>query len=244
MAMLHLQKHNYSTATTRRGRVLLHVPTTSVFELDSVADTLLGLFERQAGVSADDIRQHLDGRFSPGEVCDSLSDLISLGVVAEGAKDYDIVPREVEGSALSTLVLTLTTGCNLGCSYCYREDLTTPRKASVMDAETGRKAIDLLFREAGEREQVNVVFFGGEPLTRFPLIKELVEYAEGCAATRGKKVDFSLTTNATLLTDEALMKLFYLALKNISQKWTLPIRDWRAALTRFTIQFGERVSLN
>ena len=44
--------------------------------------------------------------------------------------------------------------------------------------------------------------------------------------------------------DEALMKLFYLALKNISQKWTLPIRDWRAALTRFTIQFGERVSLN
>ncbi|HEP9512271.1 TPA: IS256 family transposase [Pseudomonas aeruginosa] len=44
--------------------------------------------------------------------------------------------------------------------------------------------------------------------------------------------------------DDALMKLFYLALKNISQKWTLPIRDWRAALTRFTIQFGERVSLN
>lgn len=44
--------------------------------------------------------------------------------------------------------------------------------------------------------------------------------------------------------DEALMKLFYLALKNISQKWTLPIRDWRAALNRFTIQFGERVSLN
>lgn len=43
---------------------------------------------------------------------------------------------------------------------------------------------------------------------------------------------------------EALMKLFYLALKNISQKWTLPIRDWCAALTRFTIQFGERVSLN
>ena len=44
--------------------------------------------------------------------------------------------------------------------------------------------------------------------------------------------------------DEALMKFLYLALKNISQKWTLPIRDWRAALTRFTIQFRDRVSLN
>ncbi len=44
--------------------------------------------------------------------------------------------------------------------------------------------------------------------------------------------------------DEALLKLFYLALRNISKKWTMPIRDWKAALTRFTIQFGERLSQN
>ncbi|MDT0138253.1 transposase [Acidovorax sp. PRC11] len=44
--------------------------------------------------------------------------------------------------------------------------------------------------------------------------------------------------------DEALTKLFYLALRNISQKWTMPIRDWKAALTRFTIQFGDRISVN
>ncbi len=44
--------------------------------------------------------------------------------------------------------------------------------------------------------------------------------------------------------DEALTKLFYLALRNISQKWTMPIRDWKAALTRFTIQFGDRISIN
>lgn len=44
--------------------------------------------------------------------------------------------------------------------------------------------------------------------------------------------------------DEALLKLFYLALRNISKKWTMPIRDWKAALTRFTFQFGERIALN
>ena len=44
--------------------------------------------------------------------------------------------------------------------------------------------------------------------------------------------------------DEALLKLFFLALRNVSKKWTLPIRDWKAALTRFTIQFGERISMN
>jgi len=43
--------------------------------------------------------------------------------------------------------------------------------------------------------------------------------------------------------DEVLLKLFYLALKNISQKWTMPIRDWKAALNRFTIEFGERIAL-
>ena len=44
--------------------------------------------------------------------------------------------------------------------------------------------------------------------------------------------------------DEALLKLFYLALRNISKKWTMPFRDWKAALTRFTIRFGERISQN
>jgi putative transposase len=44
--------------------------------------------------------------------------------------------------------------------------------------------------------------------------------------------------------DDALLKLFYLALRNISKKWVMPIRDWKASLTRFTIQFGERISLN
>ena len=44
--------------------------------------------------------------------------------------------------------------------------------------------------------------------------------------------------------DEALIKLFYLALRNISQKWSMPIRDWKAALTRFTIEFGDRISIH
>ena len=50
------------------------------------------------------------------------------------------------------------------------------------------------------------------------------------------------TTQA--LVENAVTKLFYLALRNISQKWTMPIRDWKAALTRFTIQFGDRISVN
>lgn len=52
---------------------------------------------------------------------------------------------------------------------------------------------------------------------------------------------YGLARRIPFPSDEALTKLFYLALRNISQKWTMPIRDWKAALTRFTIQFGDRI---
>ena len=70
------------------------------------------------------------------------------------------------------------------------------------------------------------------------------------ATTRRSRKDgaertITLSKNrGSFLSDEALTKLFYLALRNISQKWTMPIRDWKAALTRFTIQFGDRISVN
>ena len=202
MASLHIQPHNYRTAGTPRGRVLLHVPTTSVFELDAVSGALLDLFEAGQAIREADIRQRFDGVFSPGEVCDSLSDLLALGVVADRYKYYEIAPRAVESGALNTLVVTLTTGCNLACTYCYREDLSTPRRAEAMDAATGRRAIDLLFAEAGAAPQVGVTFFGGEPLTCFSLLRELTAYARQEGERVGKLVRFSVTTNATLLTDE------------------------------------------
>lgn len=201
MASLHIQPHNYQTAGTARGRVLLHVPTTSVFELDAVSGALLDLFESGRPIGEGDIRQRFDGVFSPGEVCDSLSDLLALGVVADRHKHYEIAPRAVDNGALNTLIITLTTGCNLACGYCYREDLSTPRRAETMDAATGRRAIDLLFAEAGTAPQVGVTFFGGEPLTCFPLLRELTDYARQEGERTGKIVRFSVTTNATLLTD-------------------------------------------
>ncbi|MBI2309076.1 MAG: quinohemoprotein amine dehydrogenase maturation protein [Rhodocyclales bacterium] len=202
MSTLQLQRHNYRAVHAGGQRILLHVPTTSLFELDRAADAVLGLLEEKGEVRREDVQARFDGAYSPGEVCDSLTDLLSLGVLADGRKDYAIAARPIERTPLNTLVLTLTTGCNLGCSYCYREDLTTPRAAALLEREVAMRGIDLLLREAVDHPRVNVVFFGGEPLTRFALLRELVAYAEEQAALAGKGVDFSLTTNATLLNDE------------------------------------------
>lgn len=201
---LQVQPHNYRSIRSGGRHVLLHVPTTSIFELDPAATDLLGLFESAVAVGSEDIQSRFDGRYSPGELCDSLSDFIDLGIVAPKVKHYEIPPRLVERTPLKTLVLTLTTGCNLGCSYCYREDLSAPKNALLMDYQTGTRSIDLLFEEASENDRVAVVFFGGEPLTRIAVIRDLVEYAEEKAAAAGKQVDFTLTTNATLLTDEII----------------------------------------
>lgn len=203
-ASLQLQQQNYRAAGAPGRRVLLHVPTTSVFELDRVCDDLLSFIEHHGPITADALEARFDGTHAPGDLCDALSDFIALGVVAPGVKTYDIAPRPVTHAPIGTLVLTLTTGCNLGCAYCYREDLETPKAAQVMEHETALQAIDLLLRQAGDRERVGIVFFGGEPLTRFAAIRALTAEALARAQSAGKQVDFSLTTNATLLNDEII----------------------------------------
>lgn len=71
--------------------------------------------------------------------------------------------QKVEDIPLSTIILNVNTGCNLACTYCYKEDLTTPAGSEKMDFATARAAIDLLIAQAASRDRVNVVFFGGEP---------------------------------------------------------------------------------
>jgi uncharacterized protein len=110
----------------------------------------------------------------------------------------------VSGGALTTVVLNVNTGCNLSCAYCYKEDLTTPDGGRRMDLGTATRAVDLLFRGAAAQQRLNVVFFGGEPLTNFPLIRDVVTYAERNAREHGVVVGFSVTTNGTLLTDEII----------------------------------------
>jgi uncharacterized protein len=108
---------------------------------------------------------------------------------------------------LSTLVLNVNTGCNLSCTYCYKEDLAKPAAGRKMDFATAARSVDLLLEAGAARDRLNIVFFGGEPLTNVPLIREVTAYAEAQAERLGKVMDFSLTTNATLLTP-ALIEYF------------------------------------
>ena len=106
---------------------------------------------------------------------------------------------------LKTLVLHLTDACNLGCHYCYyRQDGQASKKSRPMTPAVARKAVDFLLAHSGGLEEVVIVFFGGEPLLNFDLISFAVGYAREKALEKGKKIEFAITTNGTLLTDRII----------------------------------------
>jgi uncharacterized protein len=107
---------------------------------------------------------------------------------------------------LQRIVLNVTNQCNLACTYCYEYSpdriAQQEGKPKYMTADVAESAVDMLFKEAGERPKLHVTFFGGETLLNFPVMRSTVEYAERRTAEMGKQIDFSLTTNATLLNEE------------------------------------------
>ena len=105
--------------------------------------------------------------------------------------------------AVKALCLHICHDCNLRCEYCFASggSYNTPR--DYMSFEVGKKAIDFLIANSGEIKNLEVDFFGGEPLMNFDVVKQITEYAEKEAAAHGKRFSFTMTTNCLLLNEEA-----------------------------------------
>ncbi len=111
----------------------------------------------------------------------------------------DILSRRVEN-----ITLQVTQQCNLRCKYCVYSGsyITRIHSSRTMSLETAKKGVDFIVSNSLDLDQINIAFYGGEPLLQFNLIKKVVEYAE--VETEGKKVSFGMTTNGTLFNDEIL----------------------------------------
>lgn len=186
--------------------MLLHVPTTALFELDDLGQTVISRAAAEPEFDAEYLHAGTAARFARQDVSDFVSQLTNMEVLQVCGQERPINPArvQVESYPLSTLVLNVNTGCNLSCTYCYKEDLETPARGQRMDFSVASRSVELLLEQAKDRDTVSIVFFGGEPLTNTPLIRQVVEYAERRADESCKHVEFSLTTNATLLTPELI----------------------------------------
>jgi len=208
MGMLQTIPQNLHRVRVEGEPLWFHIPTTSLFAPDLVSEAILKALDDHQGLSLDALRAELSHQRCAtdigAELDERVAQLKALKLVTEGAVVAYNPSVEVEQIPLSTVVLNVNTGCNLSCSYCYKEDLDNPRDGKKMDLATARSSIELMLREAPWRDRYNVVFFGGEPLSNMPLIRDVVAWAEARIHGLGKAVDFTLTTNATLLNEERI----------------------------------------
>lgn len=185
------------------SRFLYLVPSGGIFQLDDLSGAILDRFRSGAASSEQVVSDLLPRGFAADDIADTVQGLFELRALRDSQGFPNIVQEPPADFPLQTLVMNVTNQCNLSCQYCYEfgeDKVATPEgKAKFMDWETAQQTVDFLIRESGERRSIHITFFGGETLMNFPLLKRVVVYAREEAAKRGKTIDFSLTTNATLL---------------------------------------------
>ena len=116
-------------------------------------------------------------------------------------KAFDFKNRN---TVVKALCLHVAHTCNLNCEYCFAAQGKYHGERAVMSLEVGKAAIDFLIKHSGTRRNLEVDFFGGEPLMNFDVVKEIVAYARSIEKEHGKNFRFTLTTNGVLVDDEVI----------------------------------------
>lgn len=118
-------------------------------------------------------------------------------------EDY-VIDFKKRQTVVKALCLHIAHDCNLACKYCFAEEGEYHGRRALMSFEVGKAALDFLVANSGNRVNLEVDFFGGEPLMNWQVVKDLVEYGRSLEEPNNKKFRFTLTTNGVLLNDDIL----------------------------------------
>lgn len=145
-------------------------------------------------------------RYSETEIREALLEVIGLTEAGQLFVEdtYECMIEEVKKrkTVVKALCLHIAHDCNLACRYCFAEEGEYHGRRALMSLETGKKALDFLIACSGGRHNLEVDFFGGEPLMNWQVVKELVAYGREQEKIHDKHFRFTLTTNGVLLNDE------------------------------------------
>lgn len=195
----------------RGARFLYMVPSAGIFRMDEAACAVLDLLE-EGPRELDDVVEALSDDFDVDRILGTIDELTGIRAVGDPAAPKEEVANDLPPAdfPLNTMVLNVTNKCNLACTYCYEYgedkivDTTYGKQPKFMSDETAEESIEFLLAESKGLPVAHVTFFGGETLLNFPVLKKAVAYARRRAAEEGKRIEFSLTTNATLLKPEII----------------------------------------
>ena len=192
--------------------IVLDVCSGSVHAVDEVAYDIIGRFEKQ---SREEILAELAEKYAGREditkedLAECYEQVLALKKAGKLFAPDTFAPiagelKERTAGVVKALCLHVAHTCNLNCAYCFASQGKYHGDRAVMSFETGRRALDFLVENSGSRRNLEVDFFGGEPLMNFDVVKQLVAYARSIEKEKNKNFRFTLTTNGMLIDDDVI----------------------------------------
>ncbi len=209
--MIHQYKNN-------GYNIVLDVNSGSVHVVDDVAYDVLALLreddaqkyseENLQKISAQVIPEYPGEHLTEQDIRDIFADLRELEengtLFTEDDYKDGVIDFKQRQTVVKALCLHIAHDCNLACRYCFAGEGEYRGDRSLMSYEVGKKALDFLVENSGGRHNLEVDFFGGEPLMNFDVVKKLVAYGREIEKVKDKHFRFTLTTNGVLLNDDII----------------------------------------
>lgn len=199
MSLIHQYKNN-------GYNILLDIHSGCVHVVDDVVYEVVALMDQ--GYGGPKIVDRLEDRYPAEDVRTAIEECLALKkeqmLFTEDIYQEAIQDFKDHQTVVKALCLHIAHDCNLACQYCFAEEGEYKGSRELMSLSVGKKALDFLIAHSGERRNLEVDFFGGEPLLNWEVIKELVRYGREQEALYHKRFRFTLTTNGVLLNDEIM----------------------------------------
>ncbi len=189
--------------------IVLDVCSGAVHAVDELAYDMIGLFESlpREELLAAAAQRHPEAPAE--EIADCYTQIEELKNAGQLFTPDAFEPlagqfKEKSGGVIKALCLHVAHTCNLNCSYCFASQGKYNGERAVMSFEVGKQALDFLVAHSGTRRNLEVDFFGGEPLMNFEVVKQLTAYARSIEKDAHKNFRFTLTTNGMLIDDDVI----------------------------------------
>ena len=192
--------------------IVLDTCSGGIHVVDEVAYDIIAMFQDHSpyeivaamlekyGARPDVTEQELRDCIADVEALKNAGKLFTPDTFADMAGTF----KERSGDVVKALCLHVAHTCNLNCAYCFASQGKYHGDRALMSFEVGKQALDFLVAHSGHRRNLEVDFFGGEPLMNWDVVKRLVEYARSIEQEKGKRFRFTLTTNGMLVDDEVI----------------------------------------
>ncbi len=192
--------------------IVLDVCSGAVHVVDDVAYDIIALFEEK---SREEIIAQMEEKYlgqediTADDIRECYEQVVALRDSGKLFAPDTFEPmagklKEKTAGVVKALCLHIAHTCNLNCAYCFASQGKYHGDRALMSFEVGKRALDFLVENSGTRHNLEVDFFGGEPLMNFDVVKQLVAYARSIEKEKGKNFRFTLTTNGMLIDDDVI----------------------------------------